>query len=51
MTEAQENFKQWDSKLKDFIDKLSASAKANPLPVELEPSNLLSQVDKAKVIL
>ena len=50
MTEAQENFKQWDAKLKDFIDKLTASAEANPLPVELEPSKLLSQVDKAKVI-
>ena len=50
MTEAQENFKQWDAKLKDFIDKLTASAEGNPLPVELEPSKLLSQVDKAKVI-
>ena len=51
MMEAQENFKQWDSQLKDFIDKLAASSKGNPLPVELEPSKLLSQVDKAKVIL
>ena len=49
MMEAQENFKQWDSQLKDFIDKLAASTKSNPLPVELEPSKLQSQVDKAKV--
>ena len=49
MMEAQENFKQWDSQLKDFIDKLAASTKSNPLPVELDPSTLQSQVDKAKV--
>ena len=49
MMEAEKNFKQWDSQLKDFMDKLAASSKGNPLPVELEPSKLQSQVDKAKV--
>ena len=51
MMEAQENFKQWDTQLKDFIDKLVASDEANPLPTELEPSKLQSQVDKVQVIL
>ena len=50
MMEAQENFKHWDTELKDFIAKLATADKSNPLPVELEPSKLQSQVDKVKVI-
>jgi len=49
MMEAQENFKQWDSQLSDFITKLANIDQDNPLPVELEPSKLQSQVDKVKV--
>ena len=51
MTEAQENFKQWDTQLKDFIEKLGACNGSNPLPTELEPSKLQSQVDRVQVIL
>ena len=50
MMEAQDNFKQWDTQLKDFGEKLVASNKSNPLPVMLEPSKLQSQVDKAQVM-
>lgn len=47
--EAQEAFKQWDGKLKDFIDKLISSGQNNPLPTKLDPSKLASQVDDVKV--
>lgn len=50
MMDAQENFKQWDTQLKDFVDKMAASDKSNPLPAELEPSKLQLQVDKVQVI-
>ena len=52
MMEAQENFKQWDTQLKDFIEKLVACNESNPLnlPTELEPSKLQSQVDQVQVI-
>lgn len=51
MTEAQANFKQWDRQLSDFIEKLAVVDHNNSLPIELEPSKLLSQVDKVKVML
>ena len=51
VTEAKENFKQWDSQLKDFIDKLNTVTRDNPLPIEVEASKLQSQVDKVKVII
>lgn len=51
MMETQENFKQWDTQLKDFIDKLVTTTEGNPLPVELEPSKLQSQVDKVEVMI
>ena len=51
MMDAQKKFKQWDNKLNDLIDKLVIATKDYPLPVELEPGKLQSQVDNIKVMI
>ncbi|XP_065889965.1 microtubule-actin cross-linking factor 1-like isoform X3 [Dysidea avara] len=42
--DAEDNFKQWDTMMTEFTDKFVACHQDNPLPTELDPSKLKSQV-------
>lgn len=47
--DAEDNFKQWDTMMNDFTSKLVACHQDNPLPTELDPSKLKSQVVEKQV--